>query len=99
MKTYAELITEKINTSGLSLNDVVFKCSQKGLKITTSYISKLKNGKMPPPSDDVSRVLAEVLEIDPEWLVITGYLERAPNEFKKVFKILGLALELFKNEK
>lgn len=82
---YAELLTEYINKAGISLRQIAKMCNEKGFSIDHSYISKLKNGKMPPPSEELSRVLAEVLNGDPDALVIEGYKEKAPNEIKRIF--------------
>lgn len=81
---YAKLLSAYIEKSELSLRRIAELCNKKGFSIDHSYISKLKNGKMPPPSEELSRVLAEVLGGDPETLVIEGYIEKAPEEIKKL---------------
>lgn len=81
---YAKLLTDYIERSELSLRRIAELCNKKGFSIDHSYISKLKNGKMPPPSEELSRVLAEVLGGDPEILVIEGYKEKAPEEIRKL---------------
>jgi repressor LexA len=39
---------------------------------------------MPPPSEELSRVLAEVLDGDPTTLITEGYKDKAPNEIKEL---------------
>jgi len=73
-----------IQKSGLSLRKIAALCLDKGYNITPSYISQLKNGKLAPPSEDISKVLAIVCsESYPMKLVFQGYLEKAPEVIKK----------------
>ena len=46
------------------------------------YISKLRLGKRPAPSEEISRVLAEVTGGDPQRLIIKGYIEKMPDDLK-----------------
>ena len=80
---YARLLDSYINQSRYTLSEISEKCKLKGIDISASYISKLRTGKKPPPSEELSRVLAEVLECDPETLIIEGYKEKAPHEIRK----------------
>lgn len=82
--TYAELLTQYIKKSGLTLGEIVMKLNFKGINIDRSYISKLKNGTKPPASEDVTRALAEVTDGDPEQLILAGYIEKAPKEVQKL---------------
>jgi repressor LexA len=82
--SYSELLSEYIKRSAYSLRKVAELCNEKGFSIDHSYISKLRNGKKPPPSEELSRVLAEVLNGDPETLVVEGYKEKAPEEIKNL---------------
>ncbi|OCT12526.1 hypothetical protein A8709_32410 [Paenibacillus pectinilyticus] len=81
---YAELLSDYIEKSGLSLGEIAIRLKGKEIKIDRSYISKLKNGTKPPASEDVSRAIAEVTGGDPDELILTGYLEKAPEEVKKI---------------
>lgn len=82
--SYAKLLTKYINNSKTSLRKVAQICRDEGFPIDHSYISKLKNAKMPPPSAKTSRALANALNGNPEELVIQGYIENAPNEVKRI---------------
>jgi transcriptional regulator with XRE-family HTH domain len=73
MSHYSSLLSELIDKSGLSLTEISSRAEKKyGQKITTSYLSKLKNGKMPPPSFKMSIVLAQTLDVEPEVLILAG---------------------------
>ncbi|BBB90968.1 MAG TPA: helix-turn-helix domain-containing protein [Methylomusa anaerophila] len=78
-KRYTDLLAYYIKKSGMSLRQIACRCQEKGHKIAPSYISKLQNGHLPPPSEDVSRVLAEVLDGNPEILIYLGYFAKAPS--------------------
>ena len=84
--SFAEILSEAISRANLSLRKIAELCNVNGFSIDHSYISKLKNGKLPPPSEEMSRVLAGVLSIDPELLVIEGYKEKAPDEIKALLR-------------
>lgn len=81
---YAKMLDEIIRKSGLSLRQLTKRCGDLNYEITPSYISQLKNGKLPPPSEDISKALASVCgEKNPMRLVFQGYLEKAPDVIKK----------------
>ncbi|WP_141433706.1 hypothetical protein [Bacillus sp. 03113] len=94
MKKYHEIISEQINKLNISLTDIVAQCEKEGQKITVSYLSKLKNDRMPPPSYEVTRTLAKVLNIDSDTLVIISYLEQAPSEFQKILKLIRVITKI-----
>jgi transcriptional regulator with XRE-family HTH domain len=69
---YSSLLSDLIDKSGLSLTEISNQAETLGQKITTSYLSKLKNGKMPPPSYKISIVLAQALNVEPELLIVAS---------------------------
>ena len=80
---YAKMLDEMIRKSGLSLRQITKRCRDLNYEITPSYISQLKNGKLPPPSEEISKALASVCEDkNPMKLVFQGYLEKAPEVIK-----------------
>ena len=84
MMNYAEMLTQMINQSELSLRQLAKRCEALELSITPSYISQLKNGKLPPPSPDVSMTLAKACgSKDESKLIFQGYLEKAPAVIKE----------------
>jgi repressor LexA len=83
---YHELLTSCIAKSGISLREIARRCGEKGLKVDYSYISKLKHNAMPPASDKVNEILANVLDADPDLLILAAYRSRIPG---KVLKMLS----------
>ncbi|MBA4541953.1 transcriptional regulator [Thermoactinomyces daqus] len=90
--TYAELLQEYIKNSGMTLERIAEECGKRGVKIHPTYISKLRLGKRPAPSEEISRVLAEVTGGDAQRLIIKGYIEKIPDDIKEeldVYKYLS----------
>jgi transcriptional regulator with XRE-family HTH domain len=81
---YAEMLDAIIAESELSLRQISKLCTQFDISITPSYISQLKNGKLPPPSPEVSLALAKVCNSkNQSQLVFQGYMEKAPDVIKE----------------
>lgn len=75
---YAELLSKYIERSGLSLGEVARRIKeQKDVKVDRSYISKLKNGDVNPPSDEISEALAAVTNGDPIELMWAATVEKS----------------------
>ena len=82
--SYAEILSNIIDKSKLSLRQITRRCADLDLSITPSYISQLKNGKLPPPTPDVSMTLARACgSKDESRLIFQGYLEKAPEVIKE----------------
>ena len=82
--SYAEMLDAIISESELSLRQISKLCTQFDISITPSYISQLKNGKLPPPSPEVSLALAKVCNSkNQSQLVFQGYMEKAPEVIKE----------------
>lgn len=82
--SYAEMLDIIISESELSLRQISKLCAQFDISITPSYISQLKNGKLPPPSPEVSLALAKVCNSkNQSQLVFQGYMEKAPDVIKE----------------
>ena len=82
--SYAEMLDAIISESELSLRQISKLCTQFDVTITPSYISQLKNGKLPPPSPEVSLALAKVCTSkNQSQLVFQGYMEKAPEVIKE----------------
>jgi SOS-response transcriptional repressor LexA len=79
---YADLLKEYIKLSGKKLEEITRECETKGVSVHPTYISKLRLGQRPAPSEEISRVLAEVTGGDPEKLIMSGYIEKAPGKVK-----------------
>lgn len=84
---YAELLSKKIEEKEFSIKEVALKCKEYGQNITASYISIIKNpDNKKIPSDEVSRALAKVLEVNENLFVMEAYADKAPEEFKVFFE-------------
>jgi len=78
------MLSSIIDKSKLSLRQITKRCADFELSITPSYISQLKNGKLPPPSAEVSMVLAKACESEEQSkLIFQGYLEKAPDVIRE----------------
>lgn len=76
---YAQMLDAMIAKSELSLRQIAKRCAEFNVSITPSYISQLKNGKLPPASEEVTLALAQVCgEKRVSHLVFQGYFEKAP---------------------
>lgn len=81
---YAQMLDSIIEKSELSLRQIAKRCAELDLTITPSYISQLKNGKLPPPTAEVSMVLAKACNSkDESKLIFQGYIEKAPDVIKE----------------
>lgn len=89
---YAQMLDRMIANSELSLRQISKRCADLNLTITPSYISQLKNGKLSPPSEEVSLVLSKVCGgKEQSRLVFQGYLEKAP-ELVREYMLASSAL-------
>ncbi|MEH7176794.1 helix-turn-helix domain-containing protein [Neobacillus vireti] len=79
---YDHFLESNISQRNLSLTEIANLTEKSGQRITVSYLSKLKNGKMPPPSYKVSLVLAKILGIIPEMLLAASLSDN--DEYKRV---------------
>lgn len=82
-KIYAQLLSSHIKHSDLTLREIAHQCKERGYPIDPSYISKLQTGRLPPPSEEVSHVLANVLGAQAEELIYWGYIEKAPQVIRQ----------------
>ncbi|WP_108994107.1 hypothetical protein [Paenibacillus agaridevorans] len=84
-KTYAELLSQYIEESNLSLGEISSNLAMKNIKVDRSYISKLKNGNKPPASEEVTKALADITGGDYKKLLIAAQMEK----MKPVWDDLG----------
>ena len=83
--TYAEMLSDIIKKSELSLRQIAKRCEDLNLKIAPSYISQLKMENS-PPSEEVSLILAKACGSDRQaHLVFQGYMEKAPAMVKRIY--------------
>ncbi|MFB0841843.1 MULTISPECIES: hypothetical protein [Paenibacillus] len=81
---YANVLSDAIVKSGWTYQQIIEKCKARGGKFSRSYLSKICTGTLPPPSDQINKVLADVLSsvasIKYEDLAIAKYKEIIPRE-------------------
>jgi len=78
--SYSDILSKLIKESNLSHKEISEKCKYFGKPIDPSYISKLVNGKIAAPSDELTKVISKVLGIDEQKLILEAYLDKAPKE-------------------
>ena len=84
--TYKELLDDYIKKSGLSHREISRRSKEKGMSVSQGYISQLVRGDVPPPSEEITKVLAEIVGGDPERLIWYAYVEKAPKEIQPIIK-------------
>ena len=89
--SYYKLLRNIVVESGLSSTEIIKECREKGRKIDKAYFSRLLNGKCPPPSEELSRLLANICNADERALVLEGYIDKAPKEIKECLEKLEKA--------
>lgn len=81
-------MTDEITSSGLTITELYRRLNDRGVSIDRSYLSKIKSGSKPPPSEEITRAIANELGCDSEPLIIASYLSKAPPEFISAFNRL-----------
>lgn len=77
---YHSLLKKYILDSNLSLSQLEKKMREKGFNKNKSYLSNLQNGKVEPPSSEVSYALAEITGGDPIRLITVDLISQLPLE-------------------
>ena len=73
------VIAKRRNELGLTQRTISIK-----LDVTTQHISNVETGRT-IPSDDFCLQLAEILRVDPEFLVLCAHREKASEQAKPFF--------------
>lgn len=82
---YYKILRNIIADTDYTQNEIAQKCMEHGKKIDRTYINKLLNNKLPPPTEEISRTIAKICNVDERLLVIEGYLDKAPIEIREAF--------------
>ena len=85
---YSNVLKKTIEDSNLSYKDIKDKLEQKGIHIDKSYLSKLVNGKLPPPRDEISKAISQICNVDERFLVLEAYYDKSPQEIKDILYYL-----------
>jgi len=83
---YRDFLKQCIQNKGLSHREISRKCKESGTPVSQAYISQLVKGEVPPPSEEITKILARVIECDPEKLIWLGYIEKAPEPVRPVIQ-------------
>ena len=85
---YNKLLRNIISNTNYTQEEISRKCSELGIDISRSYITKLENANNKIPTEKVSKAIAQVCNIDERLLIIEGYLDKAPKEIRNAFLVL-----------
>ena len=85
---YSNVLKKTIENSNLSYKEIKDKLEQKGIHIDKSYLSKLVNGKLPPPRDEISKAISQICNVDERLLVLEAYYDKSPQEIKDILSYL-----------
>jgi transcriptional regulator with XRE-family HTH domain len=100
--TFGEALRERRRAAGLSQRDLAERT-----RLDFSYISKIENGRLPPPAADTIVLICNALEIPPEELLaLTGKIpsavqqtvstNRTAQEFLREVQEMGLTNDEWK---
>lgn len=87
---YPKLLKQYIKNSHMRLDELSEKLEERGLSASYHYLSKLQNGKVPPASEALNRAIADITKGDPDRLILSSYIQKAP---KEVYDFITHALE------
>ena len=79
------MLRNVVANTNYTQEEICKRCTELGIKISKSYINKLLNNKQQAPTEEISRIIANVCNCDERLLVIEGYLDKAPKEIREVF--------------
>lgn len=85
---YNKLLRNIISNTNYTQEEISKKCSELGVDISRSYITKLENTNNKIPTEKVSRAIAQACNVDPRLLIIEGFLDKAPLEIRDAFLVL-----------
>lgn len=88
--TFGHELRELRRSKGISQRDLAKKVG-----VDFSYISKVENGRLPPPAADTIVRICSILEVPPDKLLaLTG---KVPSEIRNVISSSPAAMELIRS--
>ncbi len=78
---YSKVLQKIIAEANITQEELSKKCKEINAPISRVQISAILNNRANPPSEEVSRAISKVCNVDDRELVLEGYLEKAPHEF------------------
>lgn len=99
---YGVLLKQLLRKNKLTYENLSSKCSELGVSLSSGYIKEIANGKRNPPTEEKTRAIAKVLNINEHLLILEGYLDKAPTEVLQIFNTirnlsLVMSLSQFEN--
>ena len=85
---YGRLLKKVLSDSNYTSAEICKEFEKRGKKIDKSYLSKLLNNKIAPPSEEISKTIAEICNVDERLLILEGYIDKAPKEVIEVLSAL-----------
>ncbi|MFD1777060.1 LexA family protein [Paenibacillus rhizophilus] len=84
--SYASILNEYIKKSGKTLDQISSDCAKEGVTVHPTYISKLRLGKRPAPSEEITRALAKSTGGDPDKLLAEANLGKLTDAQKEAYE-------------
>lgn len=78
-ETFAERLARSMEAKGLKQADLIKSAAERGMKLGKSQVSQYANGKTLPRAA-VMGVLADILEVEPAWLLTGAEIEPAARD-------------------
>jgi len=89
MRTFGQIIREARKSNQITQRDLA-----KRINVDFTYISKIENGALEPPSEEVITKMAKVLDIDENELFLAA--RKVPVEFRNTILQEGTANIFFR---
>lgn len=93
MQTYKEILDFILKRSSLTLEEVAEGCRQNDVYISASYLSKLRLGHRPPPSNKISQTIAKVCGHGHDNLIDAANTEKTPVPVARQLSIINNTLK------
>lgn len=99
---FSKLLMRVVADSKKTSKQIIDECNERGRKVDKAYMSKLLNNKVPAPSEELARMLAQICNYDERKLVLESYIDKAPKEVYEAlvsikFMITITTLNIFQN--
>lgn len=85
---YNKVLRDVIDNSNYKNKQIIEELEKENIHIDKSYLSKLLNGKLSAPREEISRAIAKICNADERLLILEAYLDKAPQEIKDIFYFL-----------
>ena len=97
MQSYKEILNFMLKRSGLTLEEVAEECRKNDVYISASYLSKLRLGHRPPPSNSISKMIAKICKGSTDNLIDAANTEKTPVPVARQLSIINATLKSIVN--